>query len=413
MHRWCGHRSSPDRCGRRARSTEAAAPSRPVPLRIRSCGAEGCGTRGEGLRTHCAEGPPARRAEGLRARGGRLPGLRAGGHRPDGGPLALAGRCGAAGGAHLPAGRRLVEHRGAARLPQPLGEVAARQARPDVRAQRAHAGAQRGQSVGRRGPGPHRPGRPGRLRRPLPQAGHPAGAAGGPRHGDRAGLGDERHHLHPALRPRPAGLEDVLEADRHRDALRPRPEVQVRLHAQPRPGRHPLDAVLPGRPHGGHRGDGLVRPATGRHLRGSGEGSVRAPGAGRLRDRAQEADLLPRVGSLQERRRHRLHARDAGLVRRAQTALPDHHGLLPARCVAVRREPRRVEDLPDRGVPGDRAGAGHRTEHRTEHGAEADRAGADGAGADGWEAVVRPDRPGQVGQPWFKPRKICWTLPKD
>ena len=87
------------------------------------------------------------------------------------------------------------------------------------------------------------------------------------RHGDRARLGDERHHVHPPLRARPGGVEDVLEPHRHRDACGPRPALPLRLRAEPRPGRRrrgPSAIRATTRRHHRH---GLLRPAAGRVLR--------------------------------------------------------------------------------------------------------------------------------------------------
>ncbi|CAG6395137.1 hypothetical protein SCOCK_30370 [Actinacidiphila cocklensis] len=141
-------------------------------------------------------------------------------------------------------------------------------------------------------------------------------------------------------------MEDVLEPHRRRHARGARPELPLRLRAQPRHRRRPVDRVLPRRRHGRRHRHGLLRPAVGRGLLRAGQAAVRAPGPGRLRGRARQAGLVPGVGAVQKRRQPAVHRGHAAVDERPQGALPDRHGLLPARRVAVLGEPEVVGGLP-------------------------------------------------------------------
>ncbi len=232
---------------RPAPQADGAPPAPEADDRLRRCRHRRGARRGRRRRDqHLAE----RRREVVRAeenprhRHGRLPrlGLRRG--AADRGVRRVARRRAGAGGTHLHAGRHLGTHRGEQGLPAALGTVATRRARPDARAQRADAGAQRGGGPRPRGASADPPRRRRSLRPPLPHPGPTPGRTGRPRHGDRAGLGDERHHLHPPLRAGPGGLEGVLEAHRRHHAVGGRTEIPLRFRAQPRKGRHRLDRVL-------------------------------------------------------------------------------------------------------------------------------------------------------------------------
>lgn len=98
----------------------------------------------------------------------RLSGLRAAGRAADGRTVALARRYGAAGRAHLSAGRPVGEHRGPSRLPRLLGSLAQGRRRPDAGPQHADAGTERGTPLRRGGPKPAPGGRTGAVRRALP-----------------------------------------------------------------------------------------------------------------------------------------------------------------------------------------------------------------------------------------------------
>ncbi|CAM5490244.1 hypothetical protein SGLAM104S_08279 [Streptomyces glaucescens] len=231
----------------------------------------------------CSGGSPGPEDSG-RPRAARLPGTREGrsrlrrlpGLRPArGGPhrrvQPVAGRPRAACRPHLSARRPLEQHRGPPRVPRRVGGLAQTPRRPDARPQRAHAGAQRGGRPRRRGAGAAEAGRRRAVRSPLPRPGRAAGRAAGTGHGAGARLGDERHHLHPSLRPGPGVLEEVLEQDRHHHAFGAGPGVPVRLHAEPRKGRRRLDGVLPRGRRGRHRRHGFLRPAGRNVVRRTGE----------------------------------------------------------------------------------------------------------------------------------------------
>lgn len=164
---------------------------------------------------------------------------------------ALAGLTGA-GGAHLPARRGLVGHRGAGVHPGALGAVAEGRPGPAAGAERAHARGQRGRPARPPGGLAAARRRRGRLRLPLPAAVGAAGAGGHRRHDHRAGLGDERRHLHQPVPAGPRGVEGVLEAHRAGHALGPGGAVPFRFRGDARDRRHPLGRLLSGRRRGGH-----------------------------------------------------------------------------------------------------------------------------------------------------------------
>jgi len=236
--------------------------------------------------------------------------LRLGRHRPHRRPRHLARPRGPDRRPRLPAGRPLEQHRGRSRVLGPLGDLARGPQGPPVRPQRPSPGTQWGPPLGRDGPRRTPQRREGHVRRALPRPRAAPRESRPERHRPRPRLGDERHHVHAPLRSWPGGVEAVLGADRERDAEGSRPAVPFRVHPQQGPGRDPLAPLLsrgPARRH--HRHGRLWLPA--RHvLHVPAERAVRPQGTRPLRPRPPQADRVPGVGPVRQRRQPRLRTGD-------------------------------------------------------------------------------------------------------
>lgn len=243
---------------------------------------------------------------------GGVSGFRCRGRRP-GRALPAVARLHGDGRAHLPAGRRLERDRGPAADAGGVGAVEGGRPAPDAGGQRADDGPERGRAAGA-GAGLAAAGRRGgRVRRPLPDPRPPVRLRRGRRLGHRPRLGDERGDLQRPLRPRSVLLEGVLAADRHHDARRARRPFPFRFRADAGTGRDSLDGVLSGRRRRRHHRVRQLRPAGGRVVRGIRQRAVRAARTGRIRRRARQADLVPRMGPVPQLRQPGIYPGNARL----------------------------------------------------------------------------------------------------
>ncbi|MCP9980747.1 hypothetical protein LUX32_26350 [Actinomadura madurae] len=98
------------------------------------------------------------------------------------------------------------------------------------------------------------------------------------------------------VRARSGGVEDLLAADRRRDARRPGHAPAFRLRAVAGAGRDSVDAVLSGRRRRRHHRIGQLRPAGGKVLPKFRGRAVRTARPRGFRRRARQAHLVPRMG---------------------------------------------------------------------------------------------------------------------